>query len=131
MCASQDEPKDRIPGTRPKRRINGAIVIASWGITAGWVAFETAIPPHRTEAVLWRGGIALMLTAASSILLMVWLMKRELIEPINNQQFAARMGYETGYADGYADAKHNEDARVYLMPAPRAEEKPSSSNGVH
>jgi hypothetical protein len=111
-------PQHKTSGTRPKKRIHGAFVIASWGIAAGWIAFEITLPPHRTEDLLWRASVALGLVAASSCMLVIWCLVRALIEPINSERAAFRIGYQAGRHDA-ASAKQ---ARVYLLPQQRADD---------
>lgn len=124
MFAQQSEPRERIPGTKPVRRINGLTVTASWTTTAGWIAFEILVPPHRVEAVLWRASIALAFTAGSSCLLVIWCLIRAVIEPMNTQQYSAKMGYRQGYTDGAKDRQ----ARLYVIPEHHATQV-HSSNG--
>lgn len=111
-------PQDRIPVLKPKRRIHGAFVIAAWIADATWGALAVLLPPHHTEAILWRSGIALGLTAAASSLLIIWCLVRALIEPVTDEHTAFRIGYRAGYADA-ADGR--EPCKVWLLPPPRIE----------
>jgi hypothetical protein len=111
-------PQDHIPALKPKRRIRGAAVLALWVADAAWIALEVLLPPHRTEAILWRAGIALCLTAAASSLLIIWCLVGALIEPVTDERTAFRLGYRAGYADG-ADGR--EPCKVWILPSPRSE----------
>ena len=110
--------QDGLSATRPTRRIHGAVVIASWGIAASWIAFEILNPPHRTEAVLWRASVALALTAGASCFLVIWYLIRAQIEPVNDERTAFRIGYRCGYVD--RDEKQQPD-NLYPLPTPRSE----------
>lgn len=81
-------------------RIHGAAVIALWSISAAWIAGELTFPPHRPEGVLWRASVALACTLAASTASALWYFTKVLIEPINSQQYALRIGYEAGRGDG-------------------------------
>lgn len=111
-------PQSHIAELRPKRHVNGAFVITAWVADAIWIVLEVLLPPHRTEAILWRAGIALMLTAAASSLLIIWCLVRALIEPVTDERTAFRIGYSAGYADA-ADGR--EPCKVWLLPLPRDE----------
>jgi hypothetical protein len=120
-------PQDHIPALKPKRRIRGEHVAALWTVDAIWIALEVLLPPHRTEAILWRAAIALGLTAAASSLLVVWCLIRALIEPVTDERTAFRIGYRAGYADA-ADGR--EPCKVWLLPPARSEAHSTHGNRV-
>lgn len=101
-------------------------MIASWGIAAGWIAFEITVPPHRTEELLWRASVALGLVAAASCLLVIWFLTGALVEPANSQSTTFRVAYRSGYLDGEAGRK---PAHLYLLPLPRTED--GRGTGTH
>lgn len=120
-------PQDHFSALQPKRHIHGGFVVALWIADVIWIVLEVLLPPHHTEAILWRAGIALGLTAAASSLLIVWYLTGALIKPINEERVAFRIGYRAGYTDG-TDGR--EPCNVWLLPPPRIEQHHTRSTHV-
>lgn len=91
------------------------MVVALWSISACWIAFELAVPPHRTEELLWRASGALALTAAASSTMIMWYLARVQIEPAQDERRAFRIGYSAGYHD--AEKEHGPGpGSLHLVP---------------
>lgn len=126
MFAGQEEPKAPLTRITRKWRVHGAFVLALWGMTGTWIAFERIHPPHRTESLLWMASTGLLLTAAASDAAIVWYIARAHVEPVNDAAASFRMGYRAGYADSEASKRTN----LYLLPDPRMHEQHTGLNGT-
>lgn len=90
---------------------------ALWTLAALWISVDPLTGTHSGPVARWTGNIALLLVAAASSVLIVWLIRAGTPERPRDEYTSVR-AFELGYAAGHADATAELRAEDEASPRP-------------